>query len=76
MEIKEQRAKFFAGIGAVFLVMALLESMNPSLTRPDGRWSFLYAWAWDAWGSEGIVGFYIFEAAILFIISFVGMRKK
>lgn len=71
-----QRAKFFSGIGIVFLVMAFIEAVNPSVERPDGRWSFLYAWAWDAWGSNGIVCFYVVEAALLFVIAIFGVYKK
>lgn len=73
--MKEQRRWLLIGLAIVFAVIAFNEWVNPSLVKPDGRWSFMYSWAWDRWGSSGVVGFFSLEAVVLFALSFFSRGK-
>lgn len=75
MAIEKQKKIFFFGVAIVSVLFALNEFLQPTDTRPSGRWSVLYAWAWDIWGSTGVVGFFLIQAAIFAAIA-VSIRGK
>lgn len=71
-----QKRIFFFGLAAVTLLLALNEFLNPSETRPDGRWSVFYAWTWDAWGSVGVVGFFLLETMVFALVAIFARGEK
>ncbi|MGX5648961.1 hypothetical protein ACWKW4_01745 [Hydrogenophaga borbori] len=76
MTIQKQKKAFFFGITIVSLFLALNEFFQPSEVRPDGRWSVVYAWTWDAWGSLGVAGFFLVEAVVFAVIAFSIRSEK
>ena len=75
MDTRAQKKWLLMGMAMVLIVIALGEWLNPGQARPDGRWSFMYAWTWDLWGSNGVAGFFLVEAAIFLGLSCLFRRK-
>ena len=56
------------GLGTCFLVLGLMDWVNPANPPFTGRWSWLKSWAYGALGAHGLATLYSLIAA-LFVIA-------
>ena len=72
MKIKQSSTKSQAAIAfaLISLIMSISELLQPQLTRPTGRWSFLFGSIWDAFGSNGIAIYWLLISLVLAIFFF------
>jgi len=62
-------------VGLIALLMACSEFLNPQLTRPTGRWSFLFGPIWDAFGPTGLAAYWALAGLVFLAVDVVKGKK-
>lgn len=69
------RRALFIGFAAVSLLMGLMEFLQPTLVRPVGRWSVVFGYLWDEFGSMGICIYWVLQSCVLGGFAMIKGRK-
>jgi hypothetical protein len=64
----KEKAVAWLGLGACFLVLGIMDWVNPPSPPFTGRWSWLTSWAYGALGAHGPATLYFLIGA-LFVIA-------
>jgi hypothetical protein len=59
---------FFVGIGIVSIVMGIIKYYEPSNSPPSGRWAFVLAPIYQAFGPQGVgIAFLLFGICLALV---------
>ncbi len=70
------RRSAYRWLGALLVFMGVHQHFFPDLSRPTGRWAWLFGAIWDAGGNTGLVVYWIAIGLGFLVFSLGGMLRR